>query len=226
MIPIRDDNPVRRTPLVTWVVLALCIVAFVWQLTLGSRGNLAVLALGFTPGVVFGFAELPRQLELVPPVATIFSSMFLHGSLLHIGSNLLYLWIFGDNVESELGHGGFVFFYLACGVAAAMAQALPDPTSLVPMIGASGAISGVLGAYMVMFPTAPVYVVIPPFFFLRPVALPAVIVLGLWFVLQLLSSASAPPEAGGVAFRAHIGGFVAGVLLLNLFRRRSPRRRG
>ncbi len=224
MIPIRDENPATLTPVITVLVLAACIGVFLWQLSLGSANQLAVFSLGLTPRVLFGLASLPPQLELVPPLATVFSSMFLHGSILHIASNMLYLWVFGDNVESELGHAGFALFYLACGVAAALAQAVPDPTSAVPMIGASGAISGILGAYMVLFPTAKVMVVFPPFFFLRPVPLPAVLVLGAWFVLQLLASQGAPAgDGGGVAFRAHIGGFIAGILLLSVFPRRRPR---
>ncbi|MEO0421078.1 MAG: rhomboid family intramembrane serine protease [Pseudomonadota bacterium] len=225
MIPIRDENPATLTPVITVLVLIACVGVFVWQLSLGRANQLAVLSLGLTPKVLFGLASLPSELTLVPPVATVFSSMFLHGSILHIGSNMLYLWVFGDNVESELGHVGFALFYLACGVAAALAQAIPDPTSTVPMIGASGAISGILGAYMILFPTAKVSVLFPPFFFLRPIPLPAVLVLGAWFALQLLASQAAPvgEGGGGVAFRAHIGGFIAGILLLSVFPRRKHR---
>lgn len=225
MIPIRDENPATLTPVITVVVLIACVGVFLWQLSLGRANQLAVLSLGLTPKVLFGLASLPSELTLVPPAATVFSSMFLHGSILHIGSNMLYLWVFGDNVESELGHVGFALFYLTCGVAAALAQAIPDPTSTVPMIGASGAISGILGAYMILFPTAKVSVVFPPFFFLRPIPLPAVLVLGAWFALQLLSSQAAPvgEGGGGVAFRAHIGGFIAGILLLSVFPRRKHR---
>ncbi|MEM9383526.1 MAG: rhomboid family intramembrane serine protease [Pseudomonadota bacterium] len=225
MIPIRDENPATLTPVITVLVLLTCVGVFLWQLSLGRANQLAVLSLGLTPKVLFGLASLPSELTLVPPVATVFSSMFLHGSILHIASNMLYLWVFGDNVESELGHVGFALFYLACGVAAALAQAIPDPTSTVPMIGASGAISGILGAYMILFPTAKVSVVFPPFFFIRPVPLPAVLVLGAWFALQLLSSqaVSAGEGGGGVAFRAHIGGFIAGILFLSVFPRRKHR---
>jgi membrane associated rhomboid family serine protease len=225
MIPLRDENPSRITPLVTYAVFGACIVAFLWQLSLGERMQAAVYSLGLIPAVLFGVVDLPPPLQVVPPVATIFTSMFLHGSLLHIGSNMLYLWIFADNIEEVLGHGRFVLFYLLCGVAAAMAQALPDPASQVPMIGASGAISGVLGAYLVLFPTARVLVLVPIGFVLTTARLPAVIVLGLWFALQLLSSVLAPPgEGGGVAFGAHIGGFVAGMGLIWLFPRRDRRR--
>jgi len=143
----------------------------------------------------------------------------LHGGLLHLGGNLLYLWIFGDNIEDRMGHRRYVVFYLLCGVAAALAQALPDTGSRVPMIGASGAISGVLGAYAVLYPRARVLVALPIFIVLYTVRLPAIWVLGIWFLAQLLSSAIMASEGAGVAFRAHVGGFVAGVALIFLFTR-------
>lgn len=218
MIPLRDDNPTRIRPVVTYAVMAACAAIFLWQLGLGPSGNEAVVyALGFVPAVVFGGAELPQQLVWVPAPLTIVTSMFLHGGLLHLAGNLLYLWIFGDNIEDRMGHGRFVAFYVLCGVAAALAQALPDIDSGIPMIGASGAISGVLGAYALMFPRARVLVAVPVFVVLYTVRLPAVFVLGLWFVGQLLSSAAMSSAGAGVAFRAHIGGFVAGVLLVRLF---------
>lgn len=144
---------------------------------------------------------------------------------MHLLGNLLFLWIFSDNVEDRLGRGRFALFYLCCGIGAALAQVLPEPGSKIPMIGASGAISGVLGAYMIMYPHARVRVVVPVFFVLQVVRLPALLVLGFWFLVQLLSSLLAQPGTGGVAFRAHIGGFVAGLILLPLFRpRRHPGR--
>ena len=195
---------------------------YLWQATLGPAGNEAVLyALGFIPAVVFGIDSLPEQLVWVPAPVTVLTAMFLHGGFLHVAGNLLYLWIFGDNVEDRMGHGRFVVFYLLCGVAAALAQALPDTASRVPMIGASGAISGVLGAYAVLYPRARVLVVIPIFILLYTVRLPAVWVLGFWFVVQLLSS-TLDSAGGGVAFRAHVGGFVSGLLLIGLFARQWP----
>ncbi len=217
MIPLKDDNPSRIVPVVTYTVLGLCVVAFLLQLTLGERNQALVYALGFIPSVLFGISTLPPQLEVVPPVFTMFTAMFLHGSILHIASNMLYLWIFADNVEERLGHVGFAVFYLVCGVCAALAQALPDPASQVPMIGASGAISGVLGAYVLLYPRASVLVLVPVGFILTTVRLPAVVVLGLWFLLQLLSSVMSPQGGGGVAFFAHIGGFVAGMALIYVF---------
>jgi membrane associated rhomboid family serine protease len=151
--------------------------------------------------------------------------MFMHGGWMHLIGNMLYLWIFGDNVEDSMGHARFLVFYLLCGIAAVLAQALPDPSSIVPMVGASGAISGVLGAYLLLYPLARVLVVIPLGFILQTMRIPAGIVLLLWFGLQLLSNAMQSAGQGGVAFRAHIGGFVAGMILIPLFKQRQFRLR-
>jgi membrane associated rhomboid family serine protease len=162
---------------------------------------------------------------------TIVTSMFLHGGFLHLGGNMLYLWIFGNNVEDAMGHGRFIVFYLLCGAAAALAQALPNPESTIPMIGASGAISGVLGAYVLLHPHARILVGIPIFFYLHLTYLPASLMLGIWFLMQIISSFNINPEEGGVAWYAHIGGFVAGLVLIPFFKRRevplfsSPHRR-
>ena len=222
MIPLRDDNPSAITPFLTWGLIAACVLVFLWQASLGPReGQAAVYALGAIPAVLLEGASLPPEIVLVPPVATVFTSMFLHGGWMHLIGNMLYLWIFGDNVEDSMGHGRFAAFYLLCGVAAVAAQSLPDTASVVPMIGASGAISGVLGAYLLLYPHARVLVLIPLGFFSRIIYLPAGIVLVLWFALQLLSSLAAPPGGGGIAFGAHIGGFVAGLALIPFFRRRG-----
>ena len=221
MIPLKDDNPTSLQPRVTLSVIGLCVLVFLWQISLGPQnGQVAVYALGFIPAVLFGIAELPDQLAWVPAPATVITSMFLHGGLLHLGGNMLYLWIFADNVEDSMGHGRFVLFYLLCGVAAAIAQAAPAMSSTIPMIGASGAVSGVLGAYVLLYPNARILVAIPLFIVLYTLRLRAVLVLGIWFAGQLLSSLAAPAMGGGVAFRAHVGGFVAGVLLIKLFSRR------
>jgi membrane associated rhomboid family serine protease len=222
MIPLKDDNPTRTVPFVNYALIAACVLVFLWQVSLGERIQAAIYTYGLIPDVLLGDARLPLELAVVPAWATVFTSMFLHGGWMHLVGNLLYLWIFADNVEDRLGHGRFVVFYALCGVAAAMAQALPDPGSQVPMVGASGAISGVLGAYLLMFPRAHVLVLLPLGPLSQLVRLPALLVLGLWFALQLLSELLAPPGAG-VAFRAHIGGFVAGLLLLPAFRRREAR---
>lgn len=224
MIPLRDENPVRIVPVVTWGVLAACVLAFLVQVSLGAEGfNRIIFGLGVIPAVLFGHAYLPPEIALVPPAATVVSSMFLHGGWLHLIGNMLYLWIFGDNIEERMGHVRFLVFYLACGVAAVFAQAVPAPESVVPMVGASGAISGVLGAYLLLFPRARVLVLVPLGFVLQVIRLPAVWVLGLWFLVQLLSSLGAPEGEGGVAFRAHLGGFLAGLLLVPVFLLGRPR---
>jgi len=222
MIPLRDDNPSRITPLVTISLVVACVIVFVWQLSLGGRGDQqATYSLGLIPSVLFGIHHLPPALVLVPPAATIFTSMFLHGGWMHIIGNMLYLWIFGDNVEDAMGHARFLVFYLTCGVAAALTQALLDPQSTLPMVGASGAISGVLGAYLLLYPRARVLTLVPLGFFSQVVWLPAAFILLLWFGLQLVSNLLTRSGTGGVAFGAHIGGFVAGMLLIGLFKRRG-----
>jgi len=224
MIPLRDDNPTTIKPLVTIGFIVLCSLVFLWQLSLGANGfRSAVMSLGVIPATLFGDKNLPPELSLVPPTMTVLTSQFLHGSWMHLIGNMLYLWIFGNNVEDAMGHVRFAIFYLLCGVVAALAQALPNPDSTLPMIGASGAISGVLGAYLLLFPHARVLVLIPLGFYSRLVPLPAMVVLGFWFVLQLISTVLADPRAGGVAFGAHIGGFVAGMVLLPIFKYRHVR---
>jgi membrane associated rhomboid family serine protease len=170
------------------------------------------------PAVLLGLRELPPELALVPPAMTTLTSMFMHGGWMHLIGNMLYLWIFGDNVEDSMGHVRFVVFYVLCGLAAVFAQALPDPGATVPMVGASGAISGVLGAYLLLYPHARVLVAIPFGFILHTTRIPAGIVLVLWFGLQLLSNMITPAGEGGVAFRAHIGGFIAGMALIPFFK--------
>ncbi|MDX1512871.1 MAG: rhomboid family intramembrane serine protease [Gammaproteobacteria bacterium] len=224
MIPLKDDNPVRTTPFVSWSLMAICILVFLWQVSLGPRaGQEAVYALGVIPAVLLEGARLPPEVAWVSPELTIFTSMFMHGGWLHLIGNMLYLWIFSDNVEDSMGHARFIVFYLLCGVAAVFAQALPDPDSTIPMIGASGAISGVLGAYLLLYPHARVVVLIPLGFISQIVRMPAGMVLVLWFVLQLVQSMMAPKGAAGVAFGAHIGGFLAGMALVSLFKKRRVR---
>ncbi|MGH8186991.1 MAG: rhomboid family intramembrane serine protease [Steroidobacteraceae bacterium] len=226
MIPLRDENPSHGKPVITIALIAICVLVFLWQFTLGPvRGQQIIYALGVIPSVLLGHNVLPSELAIVPPTATILTSMFMHGGWMHLIGNMLYLWIFGDNVEDSMGHGRFVVFYVLCGVAAVFAQALPEPVSNVPMVGASGAISGVLGAYLLLYPHARVLVAIPFGFMLHTMRIPAGIVLVLWFGLQLLSQMMSQPGTGGVAFRAHIGGFVAGMALIALFKRRNVRLR-
>ena len=212
MIPLADDNPTRSTPVITYIFIASCVAIFLWQLSLGPNVKVAIYALGVIPASLLQGALLPTELRWVSPEMTVVTSMFLHGGFMHLIGNMLYLWVFGDNIEDILGKPVFIIFYCVCGVVAALSQALPDPSSTIPMIGASGAISGVLGAYIVFFPKRSVRVAIPFGFFIQVLKLPAFVVLIFWFVLQLINGA-AGGSGGGIAFGAHIGGFVAGVIL-------------
>jgi rhomboid family protein len=242
MIPLKDDVPSRALPFVTVGLIGLNVLAFLYQMSLGidSRGPDAGAAEAF----VSEFGVIPCRLtqscpdtllraadDFPHPWVTVFTSMFMHGGLLHVGGNMLYLWIFGDSVEDTLGHLRFLAFYLASGVAAAVGQTLVSPGSIVPMIGASGAVSGVLGAYLLLFPHATILTLFTFGFFIRFVHVPALIVLGFWIVLQLLNGyvtysaqAMGRGETGGVAWFAHIAGFLGGMVLLFLFRPRQSRR--
>ncbi len=221
LIPLRDHIATSRIPYVTYAVVGACVLVFLWQLSLGNAGGQeAVYALGAIPAVIFGDARLPADIAMVPPLATVFTSMFMHGGWMHLIGNMLYMWIFADNVEDSMGHLRFIVFYLLCGVAAVLAQALPNVASQVPMIGASGAISGVLGAYLLLFPRARVLVMIPLGFIMKTHYLPAAAVLGFYFVFQVVMTAMTPAGGGGVAFAAHLGGFAAGVALIPIFKHR------
>ncbi len=222
-IPLYDDNPTRRTPVVTYGLMIACAIVFFWQLSLGPEANAVVYALGVIPAVLFREARLDPDLYLVPGWMSVFTSMFLHGGWLHLLGNMLYLWIFGNNVEEALGRARFLVFYLACGAVAALAHSLAAPDSVIPMIGASGAIGGVLGAYLMLHPRANVYIMIVVFVFVRIISVPAALVLGLWFVMQFISGATTPTAEGGVAFWAHVGGFVAGAILVPLMKRPGVR---
>lgn len=222
MIPLHDDNPTKITPIFTVALIISCVLVFFWQWSLTSEaGERAIYSLGVIPAVLFDSRTLSPELAIVPAWMTVFTSMFMHGGWMHLIGNMLYLWIFGNNVEEAMGHGRFLIFYLVCGVAAVFAQVLPNPESTVPMIGASGAISGVLGAYLLLHPHAQVLVAIPFGFYIHTTWWPAGLVLGIWFVLQLVSSAVNQGEGGGVAFGAHIGGFIAGMVLVPFFRRKG-----
>ena len=218
MIPIRDVNPRGIHPWVNISLIVLNVVAFVWELMQGERLEAALMSVAFIPERVFTPGAWTQD-----TMAAIFS-MFLHGGWLHLGSNMLYLWIFGDNIEDRLGHVKYLIFYLACGFIATFAHAFVNPNSGLPAIGASGAIAGVLGAYLILFPQAHVMTFIPIGYYMTMRALPAMFVLGLWFVIQLFTGvASIGVQGGGVAYFAHIGGFVAGVVLVLLMGgRRQP----
>jgi membrane associated rhomboid family serine protease len=221
MIPIRDDNPIRGIPVVTILTILACMAVYLWQLSLPPQSaQAAINLLGFMPALLFGHAIIDGDPWVSAP-GSMFTAMFLHGGFFHLAGNMLYLWIFGDNVEDRMGRGRFLAFYLICGAIAALAQALPDTRSTVPMIGASGAVSGVLGAYLVLYPRANVLLAMP--FLLAKV--PALIMLAVWFVGHFAGSMLAEPGAGGVAFAAHVGGFVAGAVLIRWFvrdRRKLP----
>ena len=220
-LPLRDDTPHRITPVVNYGLIAACAVVFLWQLSLGDRGDqVATFVYGLIPGRLLGTINVNPRLAQVPPWMTIFTSMFMHGGWLHILGNMLYLWIFGASVEAALGHVRYLAFYLLCGVAAALAQTFAAPAAAVPMIGASGAISGVLGAYFILYPRANIRVLVF-LIFIGVINLPAFVVLGFWFLAQLLSSAAASASQPGVAFTAHIGGFITGAVLVFFFRRRG-----
>lgn len=215
MFPLKDDIPTRNRPVVTVALIAANVAVFLWQMANPAAFEGAIYALGLTPvEVTTGIDRIPHS--LAPPLLTVFTSMFAHGGLFHLGGNMLFLWIFGNNVEDDMGPAKFLAFYLLCGVAAAGAQIAAGPTSTVPMVGASGAIAGVLGAYLLLYPHARVLALVPIFFFIRLIWIPAVIFLALWFGLQLLGGFGAAGE-GGVAFWAHVGGFVAGVVLVRPF---------
>jgi len=224
VIPLRDDNPTTIPPVVTIGIIVLCSLVFLWQQTLSPEaGMIAVYAYGVVPAVLFGNDSLPPEIARIPAELSVLTSMFMHGGWMHIIGNMLYLWIFGNNIEDAVGHVRFVLFYLLCGAAAALAQSVINVHSEVPMIGASGAIAGVLGAYMVLFPRAHVLVLVPLGFFTQILRLPALLVLGFWFVLQFIEGGLiAPRGESGVAYWAHIGGFVAGIVLIFLLRGRPP----
>lgn len=237
MIPLRDANPTHRTPYVTLAIIALNVIAFLfWQeMPIGGvdpRNEDQIRTLfcyGVIPNEVSNLRPIPELDQACggkSVLLSVFTSMFLHGSILHIAGNMLYLWIFGNNVEDRMGRLVFVLFYLAAGVVAVFAQVFPAPGSEIPLVGASGAIAGTLGAYIVMFPHARVVTLVPIYFFLHVMQLPAVIVLGFWFVLQAIQgvgSLGGVGEQGGVAWWAHIGGFVFGAVVALIFFRR-PRR--
>ncbi|GGD35836.1 rhomboid family intramembrane serine protease [Sinisalibacter lacisalsi] len=203
MFPIRDHNPSERFPIVTWALIAANVVIFLSYLPLfGDERALAIL--------FWEWGMVPAKLVSGTGYHGLLTAMFLHGSLLHLGGNMLFLWIFGDNLEDRLGHAGFLAFYLATGIGAALLQFAAAPTSPVPMVGASGAIAGVMGGYLLLFPRARVDVLLILIVYFRVFAVPAWLMLGLWFTIQLVSGFGNPAD-GGVAYWAHAGGFALGL---------------
>jgi len=223
MIPLKDNIPSQRAPIVTVGLIAINVLVFLRQLMLSPKGQMRfVYFYGLIPvEIVSGDLLVPHP---VPLYATILTSMFVHGGLFHIAGNMLYLWIFGDNVEDRMGRTRFLVFYLLSGLAAALTQTLVSPDSTIPMVGASGAISGVLGAYLVLFPHAGVVTLVIFGWFIRLVEIPALVVLGFWIVVQVLSGVfTIGAQVGGVAWFAHIGGFFAGLIMALPLKRRAAR---
>lgn len=221
MIPLRDKNPTRLVPYVNIAIITVNVIVFGYEVAQGAElegfiRRFAIVPADITSSIVNHSFSLPLLRNTI-------ASMFLHAGWLHLGGNMLYLWVFGDNIEDKLGHSRYLVFYLICGLLSTGLYVYVDPQSAVPTIGASGAISGILGAYVLLFPKAKVLTVIPIFIFLQFVELPAIIVLGLWFVLQFFSGLASlgyqTAEAGGIAWWAHIGGFVGGLLLIFPFRK-------
>ncbi len=218
MIPIKDQIPTRRVPIVNYLLITANVLVFVLQWMAGQNQEV----------LVYQFALIPANFIANPNLANfsdIFTGMFMHAGLAHLGGNMLYLWIFGDNVEDSMGSVKYLLFYLTGGLIASLAHIFTNSTSQIPTVGASGAIAAVLGAYLVLYPRSRVLTFIPLGFFMRLTSVPAVIVLGLWFILQLFNGVVSlgAADVGGVAFWAHIGGFVAGVVLAKfLENRRRP----
>lgn len=219
MLPLRDRNPSRSTPVAVYALIATCVAVFLYTAGLESEAAQAAFfaRYGAVPAQITGGLAGTRGL---------LTSMFLHGSWMHLGGNMLYLWVFGDNVEDAMGHGRFLLFYLVSGIVASLAHVVTQPASPVPLVGASGAIAAVLGAYLVLYPRASILSLVFFGVFVRVVELPALLVLSLWFVLQLVQGVATlgMPGVTTVAWWAHIGGFVAGLALVGVFaRRRRPR---
>jgi membrane associated rhomboid family serine protease len=232
MFPYKDENPTERPAVVTVAIIAANVLVWLFVQGAGlSQEQLArsVCQLGLVPGEVLGGAKPGSGVELVPGLyclvdavpnyLTVLTSMFTHGGWFHLIGNMVFLWVFGNNIEDAMGHVKFILFYLLCGVAAAATQTFLSPHSIVPMVGASGAISGVLGAYLLLYPRVRVHTLIILPIYITTVALPAYVMLGYWIVLQLLGGVGSLSEIerGGVAFFAHVGGFIAGLVLVRLF---------
>lgn len=224
MIPLRDTIPHERMPITTTMLIALNILAFIYELSLGPREREALFYLfGLVPAR-YTQPEWAAAVGLSTSFLPVLTGIFLHGGWMHLIGNIWFLWIFGDNVEDRMGHVKFLFFYLFCGIVASLLHLSLHAASRIPTIGASGAIAGVLGAYFLMYPRARVVALIPIFIFLQMVEIPAFVFLGLWFVMQFLSATSPAASVSGVAFWAHVGGFLAGLFTYRLFLRRRSRR--
>jgi len=216
MIPLKDDNPTSEKPVVTYFIIGLCVLIFLAQFSSQSyKTGQLFYSFGLIPSVLMGNSKLQMDLYVIPAWLTILTSMFMHGGFMHLIGNMLYMWIFADNIEDSLGPKKFLIFYILAGVGASMTQVFMDTSSQIPMVGASGAIGGVLGAYLINYPNAKVLVLIPFGFFSQLIKIRALYVLGFWFILQFISS------GGGVAYAAHIGGFISGIILILFFNKKK-----
>ncbi len=223
--PFADENPTNKKPIISWLIIFSCSFIFLNQIFDPTYiTEQTFLSFGMIPAILFGYSELSEPLKIIPPFLSIFTSMFLHGGWMHIIGNMTYLYIFGDNIEERLGTLKFVIFYLSTGVCAALAQAFLDPTSTIPMIGASGAIAGVLGGYLVLYPKANIKVFFWFIIFVKVIKIRAFIVLGGWIIIQFISFSGTDLSSGGVAYAAHIGGFISGVLLINLMKNKISKK--
>lgn len=212
MLPLKDDTPSYSRPYVTYAFIGINVLVFLYEMSLGSRLNIFIQNYGAIPYAIFHQSSPSAYLKL-------FSSMFIHASLMHIIGNMLFLWVFGDNIEDRLGHFFYFFFYILSGLAGALLHSVFAPDSMVPMVGASGAISGIMGAYILLYPKAKILALVPLGFFIRIMKLPALLFLGIWFLFQfLLGILSIGVKGGGVAYFAHIGGFAVGFVMALPFR--------
>jgi len=216
MIPIRDAIRSKTFPIVNLLIIVLNILSFLWQLSLGPQLKEAFLLYGIVP-IRYSDPGLSEQFSAFQQWLPFLTSMFLHGGFLHILGNMWFLYIFGDNIEDRLGHIRYFIFYLLCGIAAGVIHLYTNWDSRIPTIGASGAISGIMGAYLLLYPRAKILTLIPIFFFIQFVEIPAFIFLGYWLLIQLFSAGLTPRNVGGIAFWAHIGGFIAGLIFVKMF---------
>jgi len=215
MIPFKDDNPVRIFPFITIAIIVLNSIVLLIQMISPYGQQQIAFSYGAIPVLLLTF----KTYQPIHPLLTVFTSMFMHGGILHLGGNMLYLWIFGNNIEDRLGHFRFIIFYLLCGVIAAYSHALAEPLSQTPMIGASGAVAGILGAYLLLFPRARIHTLVFFGFFITVIRLPAILVIGFWIIIQFVNGILTKGFAGqgGVAWFAHVGGFITGFLLIKVF---------
>jgi membrane associated rhomboid family serine protease len=224
--PISDENPTKKKPLISWVIILICVFIFLkYVFEENYIKEQIFISFGMIPALLFGFSELSPSLKVLHPFVTIITSMFIHGGWMHLIGNMTYLYIFGDNIEEVLGKIKFIIFYLTTGSCAALSQAFLDPSSTIPMVGASGAIAGILGAYIIIFPKANIRVFFWFIIFFKIIKIRAVFVLGFWIIIQLISFSGSDVNSGGVAYAAHIGGFISGVILIYFLKRKIIERK-